>query len=407
LHGQKDGDIVKVFGFDSTGEADEEGRMKITGIETHVLVGKLEGKSFGWSQRVTGTRQAALCVISTDAGIEGLGEAFYFGGPASVVAALMRDGFGPLLVGCDPMDTSVTWDRLYNWTRDQGQKGLTISALSAIDIALWDIKGRALGVPVYTLLGGAYRRKARVYATGLYEPQGVSSIPAALVGEALGYKQAGFCGMKLKVGYDLRTDVSYIRAIREAIGPDLLLMVDANHAYNAAEAIRLARAMEPHDIFWFEEPVPPEDLDGYEEVKRHSKILIAGGECEYTRYGFRELIRRRAVDVLQPDLCAMGGFSEMQKVLAMASAANLAVIPHVWGTSIGLAASLQLFAALPHFPERRFPAEPLFEYDRSPHPFRDGVTRESFAMQEGYLAIPDRPGLGVTLDLDFVRRFGA
>ena len=250
--------------------------MRITGIETHVLVGKLEGKSFGWSQRVTGTRQSALCVVSTDAGIQGLGEAFYFGGPATVVSTLMRDGLGPLLLGCDPMDTSVIWDRLYNWTRDQGQKGLTISALSAIDIALWDIKGQALGVPVYTLLGGAYRHKARVYATGLYEPQGVPSIPAALVEEALGYKQAGFCGMKLKVGYDLRTDLSYIRAIREAIGPDLFLMVDANHAYNASEAIRLARAMEPYDVYWFEEPVPPEDLDGYLEVKRHVEDAHCG-----------------------------------------------------------------------------------------------------------------------------------
>lgn len=380
--------------------------MKITGVETHVLVGRLEGRSFGWSQRVTGTRQAALCVVSTDAGIQGVGEAFYFGGPAAVVATLMREGFGPLLVGRDPMDTSVIWDMLYNWTRDQGQKGLTVSALSAIDIALWDIKGKAFGVPVSTLLGGAYRTRARVYATGLYEPQGVPSIPAALAEEALGYAGAGFCGVKLKVGYDLRTDLEYIRTIRDAIGRDLLLMVDANHAYNASEALRLARAMAPYDIHWFEEPVPPEDLDGYVEIKRRSPVLIAGGECEYTRYGFRELINRRAVDILQPDLCAMGGFSEMLKVIAMASAANLPVIPHVWGTSVGLAAALQLFAALPHFPERRFPADPLFEYDRSPHPFRDGVTHERFAMQDGYLAIPDRPGLGVTLDLDFVRRFG-
>jgi len=379
--------------------------MKITGIETHVLRGKLEGKSFGWSQRVTGIRQAALCVISTDAGIRGLGEAFYFGGPAKIVAQIMQDGFGPLLIGRDPMDTSVIWDVLYNWTRDQGQKGVTISALSAIDIALWDIKGQALGLPVHKLLGGAYRTKAKVYATGLYEPQGVPSITDALVEEALGYKSTGFAGMKLKVGYGLETDLRYLKAIRRAIGDELLLMVDANHAYNAFEATRLARAMEPYDVYWFEEPVPPEDLDGYLEVKRNSKILIAGGECEYTRYGFRDLINRRAVDILQPDMCAMGGFSEMLKVIAMASAANLPVIPHVWGTNVGLAASLQLFAALPHFPERRFPAEPLFEYDRSPHPFRDGVTREQFALKDGHLEIPNRPGLGVDLDLDFVRHY--
>ncbi|MBP1779284.1 MAG: mandelate racemase, partial [candidate division NC10 bacterium] len=148
-----------------------------------------------------------------------------------------------------------------------------------------------------------------------------------------------------------------------------------------------------------------EDLDGYLEVKRQSPMRIAGGECEYTRYGFRELINRRAVDILQPDLCAAGGFSELQKIIGMASAANLAVVPHVWGTNVGLAAALQLFAALPHFPERRFPAEPFFEYDQSPHPFRNKTTREQFVVQDGYVEIPDRPGLGVTLDLESVRQF--
>ena len=378
--------------------------MKITGIETHVLQASLGERAFGWSLRVTDRRQTAICAIRTDDGRVGLGEAFYFGGPSTIVAQIMRDGMGPLVIGRDPFDSAVIWDAIYNWTRDQGMKGVTISALSAIDIALWDLKGQAVGLPVHKLLGGAYRTRARAYATGLYEPQNVPSVRDALVAEALGYKAAGFAGMKLKVGYGLATDLSYVRAIREAIGDELYLMVDANHAYNASEAIRLARAMEPYNVYWFEEPVPPEDLDGYLEVKRNTGILIAGGECEYTRYGFRELINRRAVDVLQPDLCAAGGFSELQKIIGMASAANLPVMPHVWGTNVGLAAALQLFAALPHFPERRFPAEPFFEYDRSYHPLRDGVTRERFEMKDGYLEIPGRPGLGVTLDLEFVRR---
>jgi D-galactarolactone cycloisomerase len=378
--------------------------VKITGVQTYVLQGMLDKGGFGWSQRVADRRQTALCVVSTDEGIQGLGEAFYFGGPATIVAKMMEGAFGPLIVGRDPLDTGVLWDRLYNWTRDQGQKGVTLSALSAIDIALWDIKGKALGLPVYKLLGGAYRDKARVYATGLYEPQGVPSIEEALAEEALGYKEQGFSGLKLKVGYDLKTDVRYVRAIRKAIGDDMALMVDANHAYNASEAIRLAREIEPYSIYWFEEPVPPEDIEGSLEVKRNTSILIAGGECEYTRYGFRQWIERRAVDILQPDLCATGGFSEMQKIVAMASAANLPVIPHVWGTNVGLAASLQFFAALPHFPERRFPAEPFFEYDRSPHPLREGVTRERFVMRDGYLPISDRPGLGVSLDLEFIER---
>ncbi|NIP82084.1 MAG: mandelate racemase/muconate lactonizing enzyme family protein, partial [Gemmatimonadetes bacterium] len=144
---------------------------------------------------------------------------------ASVVAGLMEEGLGPLLAGRDPMDTGVIWDSLYNWTRDQGQKGVTISAISAVDIALWDIKGKALGLPVYKLLGGAYRTRARAYATGLYEPQGVPSIVDALVEEAVGYRDAGFTGMKLKVGYGLATDETYVRAIREAIGDDVALMV--------------------------------------------------------------------------------------------------------------------------------------------------------------------------------------
>jgi D-galactarolactone cycloisomerase len=375
--------------------------VKITGVETYSLQAPL-AQGFGWSQQVTAQRQSALCVVHTDEGIEGVGEAFYFGGPAGIATALIEQALIPRILGMDPFDTNVIWDRLYNLTRDQGQKGLTISGLSAIDLALWDIKGKALGLPVHKLLGGAYRNRAMVYATGLYEPQGVPSVVDALVEEARGYKSQGFKGMKLKVGYDLQTDLRYVEAIRDAIGDEVHLMVDANHGYNTAEALRLARELERFDIHWLEEPVPPEDLDGYVELRAKSNVLIAGGECEYTRYGFRELINRRAVDILQPDLCAAGGFTELAKIIALASAANLPVIPHVWGTNVGLAAALQLFATLPHFPERRFPAQPFFEYDRSPHPLREGVTNERFEMVDGYLPIPDRPGLGVTLNRAFI-----
>jgi D-galactarolactone cycloisomerase len=378
--------------------------MRIAGVTTYVLEALLDEKAFGWSQRVTDRRQSALCVVDTDEGIQGVGEAFYYGGPARIVGCLISEALAPLLIGRDPLDNAVIWDFLYNWTRDQGMKGLPISALSAIDIALWDIKGKALGLPVYNLMGGAYREKARAYATGLYEPQNVHSVEDALVKEALGYKEQGFCAMKLKVGYGIETDMRYVKGVREAIGDEMVLMVDANHAYNAAEAIQLAGQMEQYNVYWLEEPVPPEDIEGYIEVKQRSNILIAGGEDEFTRYGFRELITRRAVDILQPDLCAAGGFTEMMKIVALASAWNVPLIPHVWGTNVGLAASLQFFATLPHFPERRHPAEPFFEYDRSPHPLREGVTQERFEMRESYLDIPQRPGLGITLDMDFVKR---
>jgi len=154
--------------------------MKITGVTTYVLEGLLGNKAFGWSVWVTDRRQAALCVVSTDEGIEGVGEAFYIGGPAKIAASMISDAYAPLIIGKDPFDTATIWDFLYNRTRDQGRKGLPVSALSAIDIALWDIKGKALGLPVHKLLGGSYRDKARVYATGLYEPQNVPSIEDAL-----------------------------------------------------------------------------------------------------------------------------------------------------------------------------------------------------------------------------------
>jgi D-galactarolactone cycloisomerase len=379
--------------------------VKITDVQTYFLQAPLGEKAFGWSQNVADRRQSALCVINTDEGISGVGEAFFVGGHSLAVAAsFIKDVYAPFIIGRDPFDTAVIWDSLYNRTRDQGSKGLTISALSAIDIALWDIKGKATGQPVHKLLGGAYRTKALVYATGLYQPQNVPSVEKALVEEALGYKTMGFTGMKLKIGYGIAEDMKLVKAIRKAIGDDLSLMVDANHAYNAAEAIQLAREMEPYNIRWFEEPVPPEDIEGYLEVKQKSAIPISGGECEQTRYGFRELITRRAVDILQPDLCAAGGFSELMKIVAMASAWNVPVYPHVWGTNVGLAAALQLFAVLPHFPERRYLAEPFFEYDRSPYPIRESVTREKFVMKQGYLDIPQKPGLGITLDMDFINK---
>ena len=376
--------------------------MKITNVRVYPLETTLGDQAFGWSQRVGNRRQTALCVVETDVGIEGYGEAFYFGGPPTIVAMIIEQALGPQIVGRDPFDSTVIWDRLYNWTRDQGQKGVTIAAISAVDIALWDIKGKALDLPVCKLLGGAFRSRARAYATGLYEPQNVEDVIETLIEEALQYKAQGFQGMKLKIGYSPATDVAYVRAIREAIGPELVLMVDANHAYNALEALRLAHALAPYDVTWFEEPVPPEDIDGYCELRQRSPIPIAGGECEYTRVGFRTLIDRRAVDILQPDLCATGGFTEMNRIVAMASAANVPVVPHVWGTNVGLAAALQAYAALPNFPERRLPAEPWFELDQSPNPLREAVTLEKFTLEEGYVIIPDRPGLGITLDLDFV-----
>lgn len=374
--------------------------MKITGIKAYALVQPLGDKTFGFSQGWISSRQTAIVLVSTDEGIEGVGESF---GPAETIAKAIETYLAPMIIGKDPFDSAIIWDSVYGYMRMHSQKGLLIEALSAIDIALWDIKGKTLGLPIYKLLGGAYRDKAHAYATGLYRPN-VKNPKEALVEEALGYKRDGFSAMKLKIGHvSPKEDLSIIKAIRAAIGYDIKLMVDANCAYNATEAIRLAKQMEEYDIYWLEEPVPPEDIEGSIEVRRNTNIRIASGECEFTRYGFRHLITRRAVDIIQPDVCITGGFTEIQKILAMASAWNTQCVPHVWGTNVAVAAALHYYATIPYIPIKYNPPEPFFEYDQSPNPLRERTTREKFVLKDGYIKIPSKPGLGIEVDMDFVK----
>jgi D-galactarolactone cycloisomerase len=205
--------------------------------------------------------------------------------------------------------------------------------------------------------------------------------------------------MKVKIGFGVRQDARDVAAVRQAIGPEVLLMVDANHAYETGLARRLLRELEQLDVFWFEEPVSPENIDGYIELRAlGTTTLIAAGEIEYTLSGFWPWITRRAVDILQPDVCAAGGFTAIKQIVAAAQAANLLVNPHIFGTGIGLAASLHAAAVVPPCPLSRGAYEPLAEFDQSPHPFRDAVVHEPLTMQEGRLSIPTGPGLGIEVD---------
>jgi D-galactarolactone cycloisomerase len=287
------------------------------------------------------------------------------------------------------------------------QKGVVIEALSGIDIALWDIKGKHFGVPASQLLGGSLRDMVPAYATGLYRRKSGNPIEY-LAEEAAGYVAEGFKAVKLKVGFGIEEDVRVTRAVRQAVGPEVMLMVDANHAYDAVAAIRLGRMIEGYDIRWFEEPVPPEDLAGHLAVKAALSIPLAGGECEYTRFGFRDLLAARALDIIQPDTCAAGGLSECKKIADMAVAFGTRYNPHVWGTGIALAASLQLLAVLPaHTPSSLAPAEPMLEFDRTEHPIRQGVLTAPIEHDRGIVRIPQGPGLGIEVDRDALVRFAA
>ncbi len=217
---------------------------------------------------------------------------------------------------------------------------MAISAISGIDIALWDIMGRAVNKPVHKLIGGAYRSEVIPYATGLYFID-MNKLIEEAVEEALEFKHAGFQAIKMKIGLgDLKLDTKRVAAVREAIGPNVKLAVDANHCFSVPNAIKLGRMLEEHDILWFEEPISPEDHDGYIEVTRALDMAVAGGENDFTRWGFRDVIARKAMDIVQPDLCAAGGFSECRKIATLASAFGVECVPHAWGSAIGLAATV-------------------------------------------------------------------
>ncbi|VIO70107.1 D-galactarolactone cycloisomerase [Bradyrhizobium ivorense] len=376
--------------------------MKIMAVRTHILQAELSEAlacSRGWYD----TRTAMLVEIQTDQGIVGWGECY---GPARVTAAVV-DCVAPWLIGENPVRTDYLWRMVYARLRDHGQKGVVIQALGGIDIALWDIKGKYFDAPVHQLLGGAQRTQITAYATGLYRRTAADPIHY-LAEEASDYVAEGFAALKLRVGFGVQEDAAVTRAVREAIGPTVAIMIDANHAYDSIAAIRLGRMIEQHDIGWFEEPVPPEDIAGYRAVKSVLSIPIAGGECEFTRFGFRELFVTHALDIAQPDTCAAGGLSECKKIADMAEAFGIRYNPHVWGTGIAIAASLQLLAVLPpHTPPSLMPVEPILEFDRTEHPIRQAILLEPVEHVRGVVQVPDGPGLGIEIDRKALARFVA
>ncbi len=376
--------------------------MKIKHVRTHILQATLS-QPFAYSRAWYDTRMAMVVEIETDNGLVGWGECY---GPARITAAVVGS-VATLLIGEDPLRIDHLWRKVYSTLRDHGQKGVVIEGLSGIDIALWDIKGKHFGVPVHRLLGGGIRNTVQAYATGLYRRRSGDPL-RYLPEEAAGYVAEGFRAVKLKVGFGVEEDAAVTAAVREAIGSDVALMVDANHAYDATAAIRLGRFIERHDIGWFEEPVPPEDLAGYREVKSALSIPIAGGECEFTRFGFRDVLASRAMDIIQPDTCAAGGLSECKKIADMAEAFGVRYNPHVWGTGIAIAASLQLLAVLPsHTPLSLAPLEPMLEFDRTEHPIRQAILTQPIEHVGGMVAVPDGPGLGIEVDREALARFAA
>lgn len=338
----------------------------------------------------------------------GWGEAFAQGlEPPEIAATVIDKALRPIVTGADPLDTEVLWHRMYHLTRDYGRKGSVVAAISAVDMALWDIAGKVHEVPIYRLLGGAFRTRVQPYATGFYRIKGQGEAKR-LAEEALRHFEAGFSIMKVKLGYGVDDDIACMAEIGRALqGKPITLMVDTNHAYGRAEALRLGRALEQYDLRWYEEPVAPEDIAGYVEMRQKLSTPIAGGENEHTLYGFRELLAAGAVDVAQPDLGSCGGVSAARHIVAIAQSHGVQVNPHVWGSAVAQAASLQLLAALPVAHHSLFAQEPILEFDRSSHPFRVQLITKPIEQASGWVQIPPGHGLGVEVDRSVLAKYRA
>ncbi|MBI1928043.1 mandelate racemase/muconate lactonizing enzyme family protein [Candidatus Poribacteria bacterium] len=355
--------------------------MKITEVKTYNLRYPLIepfANSQGWSR----ARSAGVVEVITDAGITGWGEGLTTPSQSVINAHL---------IGKDLFDVEVIWNAIYQ------KGGGDLAALSAVDIALWDIMGKALELPIYRLLGGAFRERIPAYASGLFKKD-KANITQALMDEAKGYIDQGFPAVKMKIGFGEAYDVTNVAAVRKAIGDSILLAVDANCGYDVGTAIDIGRKIAENDLFWYEEPITTDDVDGYVEIRHALNIRIAGGEMLRGRWAFRDLIQKRGLDIVQPDISIAGGFTECRKVAAMASANYVRVLPHMWGSSIRLAATLHWQATIPDSPQVLNPIPSLFEFDMTENRLRTDLAQEPIRAVEGYVPVPQGPGLGIEIE---------
>lgn len=384
--------------------------MKITRITSHVLGYDLP-ELLGYSQQYYAKRTAHLVEVETDEGITGWGECF---GPGPIAVAnkgIVEGVIQPMVLGMDPLDRDVIWHKVYNLMRDHGQKGMPMQSLSGVDIALWDIAGQVAGLPLHKMIGGTFRDTIPVYGYGMMlRPEPVEELVARFEDEAAKLKAMGFAATKMKIGLGPKDDVKIAAAVRRGIGDDFPFMADANHAYTTSDAFYVGRALEELDAYWFEEPVAPEDLDGYRELRTGLKVNISGGEAEFGRWGWRQILANRGLDIAQPEVCALGGITEYLRVLALCHAHFTPVVNHVWGSAIAVATNMHLLAAMPPMPGGLFPWEPMLEFDTTHNAFRDELLEEPLDIQgqlqkSARVAVPTKPGLGVAPDRDFVAKY--
>lgn len=367
-------------------------RPTVDRIQSFPLEYVLPDGGHGASKVRPAARVATLIKLTTSDGVVGWGESF---GPPRLVSAFVHEA-ARWVIG-QPVDVreGLWLDRLsrgYHLTSG----GLHVAAISGIDLAMWDAQARGYGAPVSSLLGGRMRENVAAYAsTGYYHSAGDAGPLREYVASAV---DEGFTAAKIKIGSGVRDDLLRTSITRELLGPEGLVMVDYNANCTVDTVLASLRAITDLDLYWVEEPLPPDDASGW-ALLRQTGVALAAGEALYTRYGFRDPISQRRIDIAQPNLSVCGGFTEAKAVTQLASAFNVRVAPHVWGTGVLLAATLQLLAVLPAAPfGERNPYPPLLEFDRGENPLRDGVLMEPIRADAGTVDIPAGAGTGVRVD---------
>lgn len=358
--------------------------MKIISVDTTLVQLPLP-KPVGTAIHNIDSTGLVLVEVRTDVGAVGQSHIFTLNGHRIRAFEEMVRGLSSFVVGRDPHDSGAIWSDIWTEINPTGHKGVTISALSALDVACWDAVGRAAEMPLHKLFGACRTEIATYASSGLW----LSYSQAELVSEASSFVAAGFHAMKIRIGSDdPDTDVARVAAVRDVIGPDVGLLVDANQKFDAKTAIRLGRRLEEFNLVWLEEPVPAYDLAGHARVRNALDIPIASGESEYTKFGMAAMLDAGAVDILMPDLQRIGGYTDFRKSAAVAEVNNIAVSSHFFSeASLCLAGSISNFMSVEHVDW----FAPLFN--------------ETLEMAGGKLQIPDRPGHGFTFDPAAVTKF--
>ena len=363
--------------------------MKIEHVEAvNLLCQYPENDRFQYAGGVCTNRLTTLILVHTDTNFVGIGSVHSH--PA-LIYLIVRDQLNPLLIGEDPCNVEELWKKMYGLTLWYGRKGVAMSTLGGVDTALWDLRGKSAGKPVWELLGGG-RKTCPAYASGL-----LWNDVDKLAEEAGQYIERGFRRVKMRLARSEEYDTSAVLAVRKAIGMDHDVIVDASMRYHFELACRMGNFLKEQKVFWYEEPFAPEDIDSYVALRQVVDVPIAGGENEFGLQGFREVIRAKALDIVQPDASRCGGISEVWKIAEMAKGSGLGVATHSWNDAVAIMANAHVVAAMSN--------GVTVEVDQMNNPFVNDLLVKPLQIENGELQLSHAPGLGVELDLEVVNKF--